>query len=51
MEVESFESVKLNLKRLTEYQNVVPVELQFRVSFNNYINNILQLNVHQESDV
>ncbi len=51
MEVENFEAVKLKLKRLTDYQSVATIELPFRVSFNNYINNILQLNVHRESDV
>jgi|LauGreDrversion4_2_1035121.scaffolds.fasta_scaffold23807_6 hypothetical protein len=49
MEVEEFETIRLQLTRLSDYQNVVPIELPFRVSFNNYINNILLLNVHNES--
>ena len=49
MEVEEFETIRIKLFRLTDYQNVVPAELPFRVSFNNYINNILQLNVNRES--
>ena len=49
MEVEEFETIRLELIRLTDYQNVVTVELPFRVSLNNYINNILQLNVNRES--
>jgi hypothetical protein len=49
MMVETFEAVRLSLTRLSDYQNVVPIELPFRVSLNNYVNNILLLNVHNES--